>query len=166
MHCGQHYAYLTVRTIEDDGRALTCLRCQPLDGKPSQHERTAYEYIEALQKCHEYNNILWVCEARIVKNKAPVDVYFVQEKLVLQIDGEAHFKGKLYNTLATAQARIDARFDDACWNQGFKLVRVHFKDLHTLDSLLAQAIDLCRQQPVARFALYSDTWPSGNRYEK
>lgn len=98
------------------------------------------------------------------KPNSPVDVYFVQPKLILQIDGEHHFTGNMHGISAKEYKKRDQAFDVAAWEASMRLLRVHFSDLQHLEQYLKDAIHMCVQHPLQRFIMYSDSWPIIGRH--
>jgi hypothetical protein len=166
----QHFGYMTIEAVDSNQRSLDCYRCCPrMAGRPSRYEQEAYQAIElAMQERVPIaqNFGLWVCESRVIPGKpnSPVDIFFIQLRLVCQIDGEPHFKGKMHGVPSKMFQQRDKEFDAAAWDAGFRLLRMHFADMENFEDYLFDAVQRCIHQPDKPFILYSIKWPESNRH--
>jgi hypothetical protein len=173
LHCKdgqQHFGYMTVEAVDTNESSLDCYRCFPrMAGRPSRFEQEAYQAIEVAIEAQvpiAEKFGLWVCESRVIpgKPKSPVDIFFVQHRLVCQIDGEPHFKGKMHGTPSKLFQQRDKEFDAAAWDAEFRLLRMHFEDMANFEDYLFDAIQRCIQHPNKPFIMYSNKWPECNRH--
>lgn len=86
-----------------------------------------------------------------------VDAYIPEYDLIVQCDGEGHFKEGMYDTPLFEQHRIDAALRDACREQGRRMLRLHIGDIEFGDAAacVQRAVRCARARPHQGFVWYS-----------
>lgn len=112
------------RAIEGKGE-LKCLICNPPSGM-SQYEG---EVLQTLQ--NEYPQLVFIPQCRPLHGfPGAVDVCVWHERVIIQVDGEQHFKESGFDGLSLAkQQERDERCNELCLQQGWHLLRLHFRDI-------------------------------------
>ena len=68
------------------------------------------------------------------------DIYLVQWRLLVEVDGPQHFQGHYHGTDATVQNAWDRHVDAVCQQQGQRLVRLHYMDRREWASTVQAAL--------------------------
>ena len=109
-YCGRHYALQSVRSFLN-GNSMAWHNCQVCGKyqssknrtpKASKSEKEAYRVLET--DFPELADDDWVVEPRLVLSDArcgPVDVYLVDQKIAIQVDGASHFDKTKYGPHTT-----------------------------------------------------------------
>ena len=102
-------------------------------------------------------------------HSSPADLWLPAARLAIQVDGAHHTNVAFYNTPATDQAEIDARFDSGIIRAGLRALRIHYRDTARPAATVGQALWLCQLLPHAAFVMYSPSygceplWAAGGR---
>jgi hypothetical protein len=169
LRCKLHYTmmqtksyYNALRNLKKNNKEsalLPCYRCGQQTKKPSSYELSAYSVLDAVLKGE-----VWIAQARVVKGfGGPVDAYVLKDNLIIQVDGEQHFKDSMMGNAATQQKAIDEAQNAKAWKQQgdkLKVLRVHYKDSSSFASQLQKSIEECRMWPNHRFIDFTASyWP-------
>ena len=161
-NCGVHLVFHSARYVhEDSWAALNCRRCSPPQPLSS-HEEYAWNMLQASLS----TQYVWLPEAPVAGYKMrPADIWLPFTAgmsncldLVVQIDGEQHFTTPMYGISIAQQQARDARFNDACWAQGLRVLRLHHSDKHEWPQLLQNAIWSALQRPQVKFRWFSSSF--------
>lgn len=68
------------------------------------------------------------------------DMWMHPHKLVVEVDGEHHFKGGMHGTGSNHQRLADKRKEDAAVGAGYHVVRMHYKDRNAWANVLEQGL--------------------------
>ena len=133
-----HVGYRLLDSVRrKPGTAFRCLYCQDTG---SQLWRRAVHKVEGLK---EVGRIAFECH--LLKPSPgggkPFDIYLVDRKLAVEVDGSYHFSGSYRGVPATVQYAWDRQVDAACMQQGQQLVRLHYRDEGQWDSVVQAALD-------------------------
>ena len=97
----------------------------------------------------------------------PVDVHIPEPyDILIQMDGEHHFDAEPYETHLHTYAKlrdVDMRFNAESWNQGRRLLRIHYKDAKYCGRLIEVAMALCHY--YSRFIMHSFSFGEGLKAE-
>lgn len=75
-----------------------------------------------------------------------------------EVDGQTHFSKPRKGETVGAQKDVDRRKDEAAWEQGQLLVRLHYLDQGVWDQALRQAVHHAMQPGTARFIIYTRSY--------
>lgn len=163
LKCGLHRRRCTADNIrgEDD---LDCRYCMPDEdlkgaGKkhPSSHERTFWEFMVRKQR----DRRLWP-ESHAECWGGLIDFIDSVTEVLLQVNGEHHFAGKMYGESCMQRLDADKRMCLAAWKARHVLVRVHYRDVANESGLhlavgIMDAVAAGRRGPVLVFSKSYDT---------
>lgn len=141
--CNRHKRKLTVQAVEKRRKALACKVCSCGD-RGSSYEVKAYEELAAMG----FNDTVTECKVLMEKYGA-VDVYLPAYNLLIQIDGEQHYKGRAFTEEAQHQVLRDRRFLFAALSKGFNVIRVAYKDICSLGMLVKLMLSRVAQSRAA-----------------
>ena len=87
----------------------------------------------------------YMVEVRVLQGRyGPVDVYFYTVDLVVQMDGEQHFKHSCPQSYTIYDVQpTDTRFNDECVRQKRCLLRIHFEDAADSADYIFKALRMC-----------------------
>lgn len=170
--CGQHLAYKTPKTISGLERehpnvpdaGLKCRQCdyhagQELANPPSVHEVNAWAVLDAC-----FDGPVLIQTSVLGGDWGLTDIWLpywddgALLDLIIMVDGEGHFHKQTYSTSPGQQQDIDTRFNNECWRQEHKLLRLHFNDKASWEHLLTLALRMCEQEPLHKFQLFSQSY--------
>jgi hypothetical protein len=168
LGCNNHLRFMTVqaalrqtRDPKHPGQLTECERCSSsyrLSGPepmPGQLHRSFWEGVTWLnlenvlemdavksymsQKTQQHGRDLgYVVEARVVKGwNAAVDIYVPGLHLIIQVDGQHHDE--------PPQQTRDASFNALAISGGHRVLRLHFRDVHTMVTDIHMAVIRCMQ---------------------
>lgn len=153
--CGRHSRLMqpaSVAAALNAGRSLRCPICQPAPGQTSRH-------VPAVQAAVSAAGQHWVPEVYCLPgHSSPADLWLPQARLAIQVDGAHHTNVAIYNTPATDQAEVDARFDSGIIRAGLRALRIHYRDTAQPAAVVSQALQLCQQLPHTAFVVYSPSY--------
>lgn len=130
LHCGDHTRCCTPHTIcsADD---LCCKICTPplvpVGAKkkgPTALERAFFAGLTAKGLGSEI-----VMEVRLPLWHGRIDFMHKRTRVLIQVDGPHHFRGKAYGLLSKKYLELDMRMCAAVWEAKGVVVRVHFLDV-------------------------------------
>lgn len=163
LRCGRHRRRCTSHNIsgEDD---LDCRYCMSDDeltaaGKnhPSSHKRMFWEFMVREQVDQQ----LWP-ESHIEGWGGLIDFIDYVTWVLLQVDGEHHFAGKMYGESCMKRLDDDKRMCLAAWNARHVLVRLHYMDVANASGMqlavrIMDAVAKGRCGPLLVFSKSYDT---------
>lgn len=168
LECRCHLTYRTPKSIsnkEKQGkRSLDCRRCdydagEELANPPSIHEVEAWELMES---CFEGQILIEVNVLGALWGLTDIWLPYWDDgallDLIIMIDGEGHFSRKTFSTSVAEQKAIDGRFNETCWQQEHKLLRLHSGDKADWQHLINSALRMCGLQPLHKFQLFSRSY--------
>lgn len=172
LTCSPGFEHLTYRTPKDItdkekkqlGMGLRCRQCShnrgALQPKPvSKHEALAWQAVSDNFRAPMLVEI-WV----LGKNWGAADIWLPwlengqQLDMILMIDGEKHFAKGWGNVDVAAQQAIDHRFNEECWKQDHKLLRLYSDDKEEWGLLISQALRQAVHEPLQKFQLFSSQY--------
>lgn len=162
----KHLTYRTPKAITDKekkqcGTGLKCRQCSHYKGevqlKPvSKHEAEAWQVV--LERFTAPMLVeIWV----LGKHWGAADIWLPWHEdgsgldLIIMIDGEKHFANGWGDVDVAAQKLIDHNFNEECWLQGHKLLRLYSDDKHEWGHLITEALRQARREPCQRFQRFS-----------
>ena len=177
LDCEQHLTYTSPKCIRDKEKqaqqsGLACRQCHHAMGLRlqrfvSKHEVTAWQ---VLQSCFT--------DARLVEIKVlgerwgATDIWLPWCKdrqqrldLIIMIDGEGHIRKKTYNITVAQQKKIDKDFNDECWRQDHRLLRLHMDDKEAWRNHIVDALQRYDCQPDMKFRRFSNCYPADDDHE-
>jgi very-short-patch-repair endonuclease len=163
--------HVTLRSIEsvyrNPDRNLRCKICEysytanvpfPERATASSYERAAYYTLKLMK--------LWfLVEVKLVRRgrdtnsalrEGPQDIWVPSLDLIIQVDGEQHFKGRVFDNGYTESHERDEEFNIMCFEQGFRLLRLHHRDEGNFGWWISQAVRSCEKVPRVKFLMFSD----------
>ena len=167
LDCLCHFTYRTPKNIthlrkDPEKTGLECRICHylkgELQGRPvSKHEAYAWAILHSLLKCRI------LVEIKVLGEKygaadiwLPISPRGLRIDLVLMIDGEHHFKTKWDEI--EHQMAVDKAFDDECWRQEHRLVRLCSDDKHEWADCIDLAVTKAELEPDKKFQLFSSQY--------
>lgn len=178
--CRIHATLKTSQAVHrKKGPRLSCVRCSQLDmGKickgTSKFELSAWQIVD------QHQDMIACAEIKRLRGYyGAADIYIPFSKdgrcradLIIQVDGQHHFEPKHQiiprrsKEQQTAhwqkqleeyeeQQRIDADFDQRCWELNVRLLRLHYKDTAAYSHLIKAAWQRCLASPNIRFQMFS-----------
>lgn len=141
-HCGKrHLTYKQIKTVQASHVTLNCELCSPTR-KLSSHEVMLRDH---LVEANQRTGMSYMVEVRVLQGRyGPVDVYFHTEDLVVQMDGEQHFKHNCPQSYTYKDVQpVDSRFNDECIRQKRCLLRIHFEDAADSIDYILKALHMC-----------------------
>jgi hypothetical protein len=168
LGCHKHLRFMTVQAAlrqthdpKHPGQLAACERCNSsyrLSGPepmPSEMHRSYWEGVAWLnlehvlemddvksymsERTQQYgDNLGYVVEARVVQGwNAGVDIYVPGLRLIIQVDGQHHDE--------PPQQTRDANFNTLAISGGHRVLRLHFRDVHTMVTDILTAVTRCMQ---------------------
>lgn len=132
-----------MQAVEKRKKALACKVCCCGD-RGSSYEVKAYEELAAMG----FTEVVTECKVLMEKYGA-VDVYLPAENLLIQIDGEQHYRGGAPTEEVEQQVSRDMRFLSAALNKGFNVMRVAYKDIGEMHLLVELMLTRMAQSRAA-----------------
>lgn len=175
LHCElgcKHLTYRTPKDIKDkdnaeSGTGLRCRQCSHNRGmvqpKPvSTHEAAAWQVVKELFKFH------MLVEIRTLGgNWGAADIWLPwlpsgqRIDLIIMIDGEKHFSGGGWEISVAEQKVKDHNFNEECWKQDHRLLRMYSDDRQEWGQLITEALRKSEHAPMQKFQMFSFKY--GNR---
>ena len=147
--CKQHYRWQTIKAAQQAPYNLECKVCP---GGRASLSQPALQAARALQGA-PYR---WAYESRALRGKyGPLDFYFPDIKLAVEVDGEQHYKGSMFGVPHPLQRARDTRKMAAAWEAGIRVLRVPYFAADCLEQPLQRAINECVAHPTLRFIMWS-----------
>jgi hypothetical protein len=151
--CNKHWRYITVKGAQ---QSSTALRCKICDRPPSLSQPALDATLELNKMPHRY-----AYECRALRGKfGPFDFWFPDIQLAVEVDGEQHFAGGMFNDASDVVRCRDYSKMRACWEMGWGMLRVHHFDARDFYTLLRRAELERLQNPCHAFVIFSAAWPS------
>jgi very-short-patch-repair endonuclease len=132
---------LTVQAVVKNANALVCKVCLWGD-RPSSHEARAYAEIDKMGM----GSMVTECKVLMEKYGA-ADIFLPAWNLLLQFDGEQHYRGKPGTEECAHQVARDRRFVAAAAAKGFNLIRVAHQEVAELQQLVGLMLARMDQCP-------------------
>lgn len=163
LSCGHHCGHWTPNNVRQ-AKDLLCPYCVADDdlksaGKkhPSSHERAVWQYFKSKQM----DVRLWP-ESQPPFWNGLIDFIDSVTGVLVQVDGEHHFAGRMYGESCMQRLSNDTRMCLAAWNAGCVLVRLHYMDVHNQSGLhlverVIQAVADGSRGPMLVFSSHFDT---------
>lgn len=160
-----HLAYVAVDSMNDPRRkANRCRVCsRKLPRKPSRYEKKAYKMLDGMEVA--YATEVFMFSPRIDAgcfgfqlSMHPFDIFLVDYKLLIEIDGVQHFSEKHHSKCSAEQQYRDAIVNAAVLDKGWALVRLHYLDE---EDQWKKTIEVALQQQMssnAGFVYYSKSY--------
>lgn len=152
LSCG----HLQYKTMLHANRAA--LRCRICEGGGSEREGRLYELLSKI-------GLTFLVEVKLVRTErgklwnGPQDVYVCDFDLIIQLDGEQHYTllggDGMYSTTSAQQAQADRTFDALCWDQGHRLLRLHWADEQWWEQWIREAGRRCGEEHRLKFVMYT-----------
>ncbi len=178
LSCGVHSRHLLIKSVRSKSHLLTCGYCHSTGTEckqPSSHEKLVNEVLCQALKHQGYQvgpggadgMVTLHVETKVLqplKSFGPTDFYLPEFKLIIQVDGSGHFEnphrarrmGRQGVPSRKAQWEVDSSFNAAALEQGYRVLRVHYKDAE--DSLLAKVcnvLEMCKQGRLGASILFT-----------
>lgn len=168
LRCRTHLTYITPKCLKDNdneeqGSGLRCRQCSHADGQElrkfvSQHEADAWHVV---RRCFSGHMLV---EIRVLGGRwGAADIWLpwsangARLDLIIMIDGEKHFT-KAWGVNLEQQKRIDKRFNQACWEQEHRLLRLYSDEKDTWEALISSALHMAHVKPLRKFQRFSSKY--------
>lgn len=129
LDCGKHLRFCTPHAINRQ-MDLVCRFCTPPEAleaeglqSPSSHERAVFDALHTLGLSAGLR-----FEARLACWHGRIDFVHHPTAALIQVDGQVHFCGTMYNVPLATRRKRDVAMCEAAWREGRVLVRVHWRD--------------------------------------
>lgn len=171
--CRCHAAELTVQAANAAAFG-PCIYCTHPDSLPagwspaSEHARYAAKLVQAHPSV-----LLVITEAKVLNGtRGGFDFSLLlrgtpgsadERRLEIDVDGPQHFTKDMYDTTAEAQRAADARKDEAAWEQGRCMLRLHYQDTGRWARAIDRAIHLATEPSKKKFQRYTGSYAKPNR---
>lgn len=169
LACQQHLTYQTPKAIKDKdnkqlGTGLRCRQCSHNNGeqlpKPvSQHEASAWRAVSTAFRA------ALLVEIRVLGgNWGAADIWLPwlengqRLDLIIMIDGDKHISKGWGDVDVALQKEIDHDFNEECWQQDHKLLRMYSDDRDEWGQLISQALSKAEQDPLQKFQQFSSRY--------
>ena len=172
--CRQHFAELTVQAANKSGSWVNCIYCQRQESLPKGWHVASYYAATAAELLRLVRGVRHIfTEAKVLKGTCGAfDFSLVlcpgqqgqeERRLEVEVDGEQHFSKPMHGTTANQQRAADRRKDEAAWQHGRCLVRLHYLDSSRWLQVLQDAVRRATLPHRNRFIIYSTSYGLRNR---
>lgn len=131
-----HLACIAMDSMNDPRRNPNrCRVCSPnLRRKPSSHEQRGYMMLDGMEVAYATEVFMFHPSIDVVNfgfkvSRHPFDIFLVDYKLLIEIDGSQHFSDKYQGKCSAEQQYRDAIINAAVLDEGWGLVRLHYLDV-------------------------------------
>lgn len=167
LNCRVHLRHCTPHSIcaPSDLICIYCASDEELEGLgkkcPSSHERGFWECMQTWQMVGRLR-----IEVKLGFWGGLIDYVDGTTGVLIQVDGEHHFAGRMHGESCMQRLDNDARMCIAAWRAGRVLVRVHHLDVKNESGMrlamrAMRAVTAGRKGPVLVFSKHFDTRGSG-----
>lgn len=134
LNCGKHVGRKQIASVRRrPHEAFVCILCR---GGGSSHVRSAVQCLAGMPGLGPL-----VQEAQLIAGVPKLfDLWWPEQGLAGEVDGEGHFEGACYGRQAAEQQAWDRHVDALCAQQGLRLVRLHYRDCHAWASTVQAAL--------------------------
>jgi hypothetical protein len=143
-----------------------CVYCSSNQHLPAGWHEPSYYAQEADVLLRQLTGVeLVITEAKVLKGTfgafdfslllAPPQAGLPYRRLEVEVDPEQHFAKDMYSTTAQQQRARDRAKDEAAWQAGRCLVRLHWQDCARWHKTLRHAVDRATWRQRMRFVMYT-----------
>lgn len=149
--CLKHYMFQSFKSVIDNfkkhGTSMNCKVCGAYNDMLSiEDTQVASAYEQIVFDCLGHRNDDWIVDARILLgNFGSADILFPAFSLIVMVDGEGHFHDQHGKAVHQQEERDDA-FNYEALDQGYKVLRLHYRDHAIFGSLLQNMLADCQSK--------------------
>lgn len=160
-----HLACLSIDSMNDPRKnSNRCRVCTSnLPRKPSSHEKRGYKMLDGMEvayatEVYMFNASIDAEDFGFKISRHPFDIFLVDYKLLIEIDGSQHFSNKYQGECSAEQQHRDAIINAAVLDEGWGLVRLHYLDVEDDWKETIEAAMLQQMSSNAGFVNYSPSY--------
>lgn len=168
LRCRVHLTYITPKCLKDNDNqeqnsGLRCRQCSHANGEElrkavSTHESDAWRVV---RRCFSGHILV---EIRVLGGRwGAADIWLPwfangnRLDLIIMIDGEKHF-AKGWGVDVADQISIDGNFNQACWEQEHRLLRLYSDEKDSWEALINAALHMAQAEPLRKFQHFSSMY--------
>lgn len=87
------------------------------------------------------------------KKPLPFDFFIPDYNLIIEYDGEQHFKTRFFDNVSFKSSLEYTQYHDElktlwCEENGFELLRISYKDFNNIEDILSEALKIHKEETI------------------